>query len=344
VSRVMMRLEGRCLELLHPDDFRELSRAADERKRGREEHIRKVIALLEEKLGEAKVDAVVTGRSKHITGVFNKMARQGIDFEHVYDLIGFRIIARTVRECYEALGIVHSLWRPVPGRFKDYIAMPKANLYQSLHTTVFGPNAEMMEIQIRTEEMHALAEYGVAAHWRYKEGKQITDKGDQMFVWLRQILELQKEMKDPREFLNTVKVELFPEEVYVFTPRGDVKELPRGATPIDFAYAIHTEVGNRCVGAKVNGRMVPLKVPLKNGDGVEVITTPVQKSRRLLHRPRIREGLPGPAASEPRPPGATAGEREGVQTRGAHQARHHEKAERGHRQGRRRHLHPGGAE
>src|SRR4030067_974404 len=280
VSRVMMRLEGRCLELLHPDDFRELSRAADERKRGREEHIRKVIALLEEKLGEAKADAVVTGRSKHITGVFNKMARQGIDFDHVYDLIGFRIIARTVRECYEALGIVHSLWRPVPGRFKDYIAMPKANLYQSLHTTVFGPKAEMMDIQTRTEEMHALAEYGVAAHWRYKEGKQITDKGDQMFVWLRQILELQKEMKDPREFLNTVKVELFPEEGDVVTPRGDVKELPRGATPIDFAYAIHTEVGNRCVGAKVNGRMVPLKVPVKNGDVVEIITTPSHKPSR----------------------------------------------------------------
>ena len=280
MSRVMMELEDRCFEVLHPDDFRELSRAADERKRGREEHIRKVIALLEEKLGEAKVDAVVSGRSKHITGVFHKMARQGIDFDHVYDLIGFRIIARTVRECYEALGIVHSLWRPVPGRFKDYIAMPKANLYQSLHTTVFGPNAEMMEIQIRTEEMHALAEYGVAAHWRYKEGKQITDKGDQMFVWLRQILELQKEMKDPREFLNTVKVELFPEEVYVFTPRGDVKELPRGATPIDFAYAIHTEVGNRCVGAKVNGRMVPLKVPLKNGDVVEIITNPSHKPSR----------------------------------------------------------------
>ncbi len=233
-------------------------------------------ALLEGKLREAGLDAV-TGRSKHISGIFNKMARQGIDFNHVYDLIGFRIITKTIRECYEVLGIVHSLWRPVPGRFKDYIAMPKANLYQSLHTTVFGPSAEMMEIQIRTEEMHALAEYGVAAHWRYKEGKQVTDKGDQMFVWLRQILELQKEMKDPREFLNTVKVELFPEEVYVFTPRGDVKELPRGATPIDFAYAIHTEVGNQCVGAKINGKMVPLKVPLKNGDVVEIITNPAHK-------------------------------------------------------------------
>ena len=277
MSRVKMELEDKCFEILHPDDYRDLARAADERKRGREEHIRKVITHLEGKLREAGLDASVTGRSKHISGIFNKMARQAIDFDHIYDLIGFRIIMKTIRECYEALGIVHSLWRPVPGRFKDYIAMPKANLYQSLHTTVFGPNAEMMEIQIRTEEMHALAEYGVAAHWRYKEGKQVSDKGDQMFVWLRQILELQNEMKDPREFLNTVKVELFPEEVYVFTPRGDVKELPRGATPIDFAYAIHTEVGNQCVGAKVNGRMVPLKVTLKNGDVVEIITNPSHK-------------------------------------------------------------------
>ncbi len=277
MSRVRMELEDLCFEVLHPDDFRDLSRQADERRRDREGHIKSVIGLLEGKLREAGIEASVTGRSKHLSGVFRKMVRQGVDFEHVYDFIAFRIIAKSVRECYEALGIVHSLWRPVPGRFKDYVAMPKANLYQSLHTTVFGPNAEMMEIQIRTEEMHALAEYGVAAHWRYKEGRQVADKGDQMFVWLRQILELQQEMKDPREFLNTVKVELFPEEVYVFTPRGDVKELPRGATPIDFAYAVHTEVGNKCVGAKVNGRMVPLKVPLKNGDVVEIITHPAHK-------------------------------------------------------------------
>ncbi len=277
MSRVRMELEDLCFEILHPDDFRELARQADARRRDREEHIKGVITLLEKKLREAGIEASVTGRSKHLSGVFRKMVRQGVDFDHVYDFIAFRIIAKTVRECYEALGIVHSLWRPVPGRFKDYVAMPKANLYQSLHTTVFGPSAEMMEIQIRTEEMHALAEYGVAAHWRYKEGRQVVDKGDQMFVWLRQILELQQEMKDPREFLNTVKVELFPEEVYVFTPRGDVKELPRGATPIDFAYAVHTEVGNKCVGAKVNGRMVPLKVPLKNGDVVEIITHPAHK-------------------------------------------------------------------
>ena len=280
MSRIRSELEDRCFEVLHPEQYKELVRQADERRRNREAHVRSVVALLEGKCREAGVEATITGRSKHLAGIYQKMNRQGIDFDHVYDFIGFRIITKNLRECYEALGIVHNLWKPVPGRFKDYIAMPKANLYQSLHTTVFGPNAEMMEIQIRTEEMHALAENGVAAHWKYKEGRQTADKGDQMFLWLRQILELQQDMKDPREFLNTIKVELFPEEVYVFTPRGDVKELPRGATPIDFAYAIHTEVGNQCVGAKVNGRMVPLKVTLKNGDVVEIVTQPSHKPSR----------------------------------------------------------------
>jgi guanosine-3',5'-bis(diphosphate) 3'-pyrophosphohydrolase len=280
MSRIRMEMEDRCFEVLHAEQYGELSRLADERRRNRAGHIRSVIALLESKCSEAGVEAAITGREKHLSGIFQKMSRQGIDFEHIYDFIGFRIITKTVRECYEALGIVHNLWKPVPGRFKDYIAMPKANLYQSLHTTVFGPNAEMMEIQIRTEEMHALAENGVAAHWKYKEGRRTAEKEDQMFLWLRQILELQQDMKDPREFLNTVKVELFPEEVYVFTPLGDVKELPRGGTPIDFAYAIHTEVGNTCVGAKVNGRMVPLKTVLKNGDVVEIITQPSHKPSR----------------------------------------------------------------
>ncbi len=280
MSRIRTELEDLCFEVLHPEQYQELGRLADERRRNREAHVRSVISLLESKCREIGIEAAITGRSKHLAGIYQKMNRQEIDFDHVYDFIGFRITTKTVRECYEALGIVHNLWKPVPGRFKDYIAMPKANLYQSLHTTVFGPNAEMMEIQIRTEEMHALAENGVAAHWKYKEGRRTAEKEDQMFLWLRQILELQQDMKDPREFLNTVKVELFPEEVYVFTPRGDVKELPQGATPIDFAYAIHTEVGNQCVGAKVNGRMVPLKVTLKNGDVVEIITQPSHKPSR----------------------------------------------------------------
>ena len=280
MSRIRTELEDLCFEVLHPEQYRELATQADERRRNREAHVRSVISLLETKCREVGIEARITGRSKHLAGIYQKMNRQGIDFDHVYDFIGFRIMTKTVRECYEALGIVHNLWKPVPGRFKDYIAMSKANLYQSLHTTVFGPNAEMMEIQIRTEEMHALAENGVAAHWKYKEGRRTAEKGDQMFLWLRQILELQQDMKNPREFMNTVKVELFPEEVYVFTPRGDVKELPRGATPIDFAYAIHTEVGNQCVGAKVNGRMVPLKVTLKNGDVVEIVTQPSHKPSR----------------------------------------------------------------
>ncbi|HSQ15162.1 MAG TPA: bifunctional (p)ppGpp synthetase/guanosine-3',5'-bis(diphosphate) 3'-pyrophosphohydrolase, partial [Candidatus Binatia bacterium] len=280
MSRIRTELEDRCFEVLHPEQYKELSRLADERRRNREAHVRSVISLLESKCREGGIDATITGRSKHLAGIYQKMNCQEIDFDHIYDFIGFRMTTKTVRECYEALGIVHNLWKPVPGRFKDYIAMPKANLYQSLHTTVFGPNGEMMEIQIRTEEMHALAENGVAAHWKYKEGRRTAEKGDQMFLWLRQILELQQDMKDPREFLNTVKVELFPEEVYVFTPRGDVKELPRGATPIDFAYAIHTEVGNQCVGAKVNGRMVPLKSTLKNGDVVEIVTQPSHKPSR----------------------------------------------------------------
>jgi GTP pyrophosphokinase len=280
MSRVRAEMEDRCFAILHPAQFKELSLQAEERRRNTAGHIREVIGLLEAKCREAGIEAVISGREKHLAGVYQKMTRQGIDFDHVYDFIGFRIITKTLRECYGALGIVHNLWKPVPGRFKDYIAMPKTNLYQSLHTTVFGPNSEMIEIQIRTEDMHALAENGVAAHWKYKEGRRTAEKEDQMFLWLRQILELQQDMKDPREFMDTVKVEIFPEEVYVFTPRGDVKEIPRGGTPIDFAYAVHTEVGNQCVGAKVNGRMVPLKTELKNGDVVEIITQPSHKPSR----------------------------------------------------------------
>ncbi|PWB65424.1 MAG: GTP pyrophosphokinase, partial [Deltaproteobacteria bacterium] len=240
MSRVKMELEDLCFEVLHPADYRELVRLTDERKRDRESHIRGVVELLERKLKEAGVEATVTGRSKHTAGVFQKMARQGIDFDHVYDFIGFRIIAKTVRDCYEALGIVHSLWKPVPGRFKDYVAMPKPNLYQSLHTTVFGPNAELMEVQIRTEEMHRLAEEGIAAHWKYKEGRVGAANDERYFQWLRQLLEWQQEIHDPQEFMENLKIDLYPGQVFVFTPKGDVMNLPAGATPVDFAYAIHT--------------------------------------------------------------------------------------------------------
>ncbi len=216
----------------------------------------------------------VTGRFKHFYSIYKKMRSQGIEFEQVPDVIAFRIITNDVGQCYAALGLIHQMWKPVPGRFKDFIAIPKANMYQSLHTTVIGPLSERIEIQIRTEEMHRIAEEGIAAHWAYKEGKNALSSDDEKFAWLRQLLEWQQDLKDPKEFLDTVKVDLFTDEVFVFTPRGDVKSLPRGATPVDFAYAIHSAVGEKCIGAKVNGKIVPLRYKLKNGDQLEVLTSP----------------------------------------------------------------------
>jgi GTP pyrophosphokinase len=202
------------------------------------------------------------------------MEVQHLDFDQIYDLVGFRVIVEDIKDCYEALGIIHLLWKPVPGRFKDYIAMPKANMYRSLHTTVIGPAGKRIEVQIRTKEMHHIADQCIAAHWKYKEGKDIAQKDDEQFAWLRQLLEWQQDLKDPREFLDNVKVDLFPAEVYVFTPKGAVKQFPQGATPVDFAYSVHTDVGHRCVGARVNGRIVNLKYQLNNGDTVEIITSP----------------------------------------------------------------------
>ena len=207
------------------------------------------------------------------------MIKQQIDFDQVYDLIAFRIIVDSVRDCYEALGIIHAVWKPVPGRIKDFIAMPKANMYQSLHTTVIGPHGERMELQIRTPEMHRIAEEGIAAHWRYKEGREINKRDDQLFAWLRQMLEWQQDLKDPAEFLENFRIDLYPDEVYVFTPRGDVKAFPQGATPLDFAYSIHTDVGSKCTGARANGRMVSLNYQLRNGDTMEIITSNRQRPR-----------------------------------------------------------------
>jgi GTP diphosphokinase / guanosine-3',5'-bis(diphosphate) 3'-diphosphatase len=225
-------------------------------------------------LTEHSIKGDVSGRSKHLYSIYRKMESRNVDIDQIYDLIAIRILVEDIRECYEVLGIIHSTWKPVPGRFKDYIAMPKGNMYQSLHTTVIGPFAERMEVQIRTSEMHRVAEAGIAAHWKYKEGKGYDEKEVKRFAWLRQLLEWQQELQDSREFMDTVKVELFPEDVYVFTPKGDVKSFPKGATPIDFAYSVHTDVGHRCVGAKVNGKLVPLKYELKNGDIIEIITSP----------------------------------------------------------------------
>ena len=274
MAKVKAELEDLALRTLHPADYVELQKRVAKRRLEREAEINQVIAIIERKLAEVGIKAQIRGRPKHFYSIWKKMHDQGREFDEIYDLTAVRVITDTVRDCYGALGVIHSLWKPVPGRFKDFIAMPKVNMYQSLHTTVIGPKGDPVEIQIRTWEMHRIAEEGIAAHWLYKEKKSGKDRLDDSLLWLRQLLETQQELKDPREFLDTVRVDLFPDEVYVFTPKGDVKALPEGATPIDFAYAVHTKVGEHCVGAKVNGKLVPLRTPLKQGDIVEIITSP----------------------------------------------------------------------
>jgi len=280
MAKVKAELEDLALRDLHPEAYADLQRLVAKRRLEREAEINQVIAILEKKLGEVEIEAQIRGRPKHFYSIFKKMHEQGREFDEIYDLTAVRVITQSVRDCYGSLGVIHSLWKPVPGRFKDFIAMPKVNMYQSLHTTVIGPKGDPVEIQIRTWEMHRVAEEGIAAHWLYKEKKQDKDKFDQAFVWLRQLMEWQQEMKDPREFMESVRVDLFPDEVYVFTPKGDVKALPEGSTPIDFAYAVHTEVGHHCAGAKVNGKLVPLRYALRQGDIVEIITSPTQRPSR----------------------------------------------------------------
>jgi GTP pyrophosphokinase len=238
-----------------------------------EEYIRTVIGIITQRLEEAGVKAEVTGRPKNIYSIHRKMQEEGLHFDQVYDLVAFRIIVATLRECYEALGVAHASWKPIPGRFKDYIALPKANMYQSLHTTVIGPQGQRMEVQIRTAEMHKVAEEGIAAHWSYKEGGTSELRETERFAWLRRLIEWQQNLKDPQEFLSTVKDDLFPEEVFVFTPKGDVLDFPQGATVIDFAYRIHSQVGQHLSAARANGRMVPLRYRLKSGDTIEVVTS-----------------------------------------------------------------------
>jgi GTP diphosphokinase / guanosine-3',5'-bis(diphosphate) 3'-diphosphatase len=276
ISWIKSELEDLAFKYLKPTEYQELQGKVEAKRKDRDRYIEDVIGIIQQRLRAAGVEARVTGRMKHLYSIYRKMKAQGIDFEQVYDIIAFRIIVKSLPTCYEALGIVHSQWKPVPGRFKDFIAIPKPNMYQSLHTTVIGPYGERVEIQIRTEEMHLLAEEGIAAHWGYKEGRanKVLGKDDEKFAWLRQLMEWQQDLKDPKEFLETVKVDLFTDEVFVFTPKGDVRSLPRGATPVDFAYSIHGDVGDRCIGAKVNGKIVPLRYKLKNGDTVEVLTSP----------------------------------------------------------------------
>jgi guanosine-3',5'-bis(diphosphate) 3'-pyrophosphohydrolase len=274
ISWIKTELEDLSFRYLKPADFNELTEKIQRRKKEREKYIEDVVRLIEEKLKERNIPGKVTGRFKHLYSIHKKMKSQGIEFEQVPDVIAFRIIVPELGHCYESLGLIHQMWKPVPGRFKDFIAIPKPNMYQSLHTTVIGPMSERVEVQIRTDEMHKIAEEGIAAHWAYKEGRTSLSADDEKFAWLRQLMEWQQDLKDPKEFLETVKVDLFTDEVFVFTPKGDVKSLPRGATPVDFAYAIHSDVGGRCVGAKVNGKIVPLRYKLKNGDQVEVLTSP----------------------------------------------------------------------
>ncbi len=274
-------LEERAFRELYPDAHEEIEARIKGSKKQREKYVETVKSSLSKTLEEHEIPAEVSGRLKEVYSLYKKLQDQQVTVDEIYDLIAFRVVVDgTPGTCYGALGIVHSLWKPVPGRFKDYIAMPKPNGYQSIHTSVIGPYGERMEVQIRTQEMHRVAELGIAAHWKYKEGVEINPEHEQQFAWLRQLLEWQQQLDNPNEFLETVRVDLFADEVYVFTPKGDVFALPAGASSIDFAYAVHSEVGSHCAGAKVNGKLVPLRTRLENGDTVEIITSPHQKPRR----------------------------------------------------------------
>jgi GTP pyrophosphokinase len=273
MSKVKNELEDLAYQYLEPDAYRELTARVEERRKWATAFIEKIKVVVGEKLQAAGIQAQLEGRLKRLYSIHQKLRRQRIELEQVYDFVALRILVASIPDCYAALGILHNMWRPVPGRIKDFIAMPRPNGYQSLHTSVISEDGHPFEIQIRTQEMHRVAEEGIAAHWKYKEGRTGVHTDDQAFAWLRQLLEWQQEVKDPHEFLNSLKLDLYPEEVYCFTPRGEVKTLPRGATPIDFAYAVHTEVGHQCVGARVNGKIVPLRYNLKNGDIIEILTS-----------------------------------------------------------------------
>jgi GTP pyrophosphokinase len=270
---IKSELEDNALRFLRPEVYYQLKRNVAKKRAERERYIRDFITVIDKKLREAGIEAEVSGRPKHFYSIYQKMQSQNLLFDQIFDLVAFRVVVDTVKECYEALGVIHANWKPVPGRFKDYIALPKNNMYQSLHTTVIGAYGERVEVQIRTHEMHRVAEFGIAAHWKYKGTEHVGATEEQRFAWLRQLLEWQQNLSDPQEFLGSLKEDLFSDEVFVFTPKGDVLNFPEGATIIDFAYRIHSEVGNHSAGARVNGRMVPLRYRLRNGDTVEVITT-----------------------------------------------------------------------
>ena len=278
IHALKWELEDLAFQTLHPRKYEEIKQMVSERRANREEHVREAATVLQHELDKVDIPADIAGRAKHFFSIYDKMAKKGREFNEIYDLTAMRVIAERdgeegTRDCYGALGLIHSLWKPMPGRFKDYVAMPKLNGYQALHTTVIGPEGRPLEIQVRTREMHETAEFGVAAHWLYKHGRAGESRDDEWLAWVRQLMDWQEDEADPREFIKTFRTDLFEDEVYVFTPKGEVKALPAGSTPIDFAYAVHTDVGHRTVGAKINGRIVPLHYRLKSGDFVEILTT-----------------------------------------------------------------------
>ncbi len=273
IWQMKWELEDLAFKTLEPERFRELARSLDLRRRHRESFIERAIADLRPELEKAGLDAELSGRPKHIYSIWKKMQRKSAEFAEIYDVYAIRILVDEVKDCYAALGVVHSIWRPIPGQFDDYIAVPKNNLYQSLHTAVIAHDGKPLEIQIRTHQMHQVSEVGIAAHWRYKEGSKADRAYDAKLAWLRQLMDWQRDVSDATEFVEGIKLDIFQDQVFVFTPKGEVKDLPAGATPLDFAYRIHTDVGHRCIGAKINNRLVPLDYRLKNGDIVEIVTT-----------------------------------------------------------------------
>jgi GTP pyrophosphokinase len=282
IQWVKVELEDLSFKHLYPGEYEQLAAEVAKSRGERLEYIHHVEKLIHKEMTDNGVPCDVMGRAKHLWSIYQKMKRTQRPFEEIHDAIGFRVITDTQMHCYQGLGVAHQTWTPIPGRFKDYIALPKPNLYQSLHTAVIGPRGERIEVQIRTREMNLVAEHGIAAHWKYKEGASsaVATVDDKKFAWLRQLMESQKELRDPTEFLESVKIDLFGDEVYVFTPQGDVKALPKGSCPIDFAYSVHSSIGDHCSGARVNGMIVPLRYQLRNGDTIEIITSPNQKPNK----------------------------------------------------------------